>query len=243
MYQIKTSVILAVLLSVASVLCSAQTWTNIDRQQYEQLTAEARNLFKSNRYSYKMAYSSYIGHHTSTPHDQAQGYVVRYGNDYFADMPGNRSAQGNGIRIMIDDEEKLIVLLDPDYKLDQSVAEAFYESMFLYADSLLSRNAGPERYFRFYYSEKSEFYCQEVKLDHKGLPSEITIFYRDELSLNPEEEASEMEKPKLVIRLSDIQPVSDFPSEFKIDSFVKKTTSGFSSTGNYSGYQVVDYRF
>jgi|GEM_PF-6227416 len=241
MYQINSPLLL--LFIAMSLMSPAQSWNHIDRAEYESLTLDARKLFEGEMYSYQISYCSYIGHESEQPHDQAKGHIVRRGKEYFADIPGNRSAQGDGLRIMMDDDEKLIVLLDPDYKLDQTVAKAFYESMFLYADSLVTRTAGSDRYIRFYYGEKSEFYCQEIQLDSRGLPTEITIYYRDELALQPEEESTSSERPKLVINLTNLKLVSEFPAEYKIESFLKKTSKGYAGIGNYVGYQIVDYRY
>lgn len=243
MFQNKLNILFLVFFGTISGICNAQSWEHIDRVLYEQLTDEARKLFESENYEYKVSYLSYIGHQSKQAHDEDKGHIIRHGREYFANIPGNKSAQGKGLRIMMDDEEKLIVLLDPDYKLDQTVAKAFYESMFDHADSLLSRTAGSDKLIRFYYGEKSEFLCQEIRLNQKGLPSEMTIYYRDKIALNAEDKTSPKEKPKLVILLKDVKETTSFPSEYKIDSFLKKTPNGYKGVGNYTGYQVVDYRY
>lgn len=220
----------------------SQTWVPLSREGYEQLIKETRDLFVNEEYFIALKYTSYIGHQTSNPFDSDLGAIWRYKQSYYSDLMGVVSFQDQDARVVVNQELNELILMDPDFEIDQSVTQLFYDNMFIQTDSIRFRTVESGTLIRFYLSDKSEFLFQELSVRADGMPLRITIFYRDEVALYPEEENSPKDYPTVVIDFLEVSKIDALPGDKAFSQFVTKTGRDFAPVGIYQQYKIVDYR-
>ncbi|MFN9392620.1 MAG: hypothetical protein ACK57W_04785 [Flavobacteriales bacterium] len=220
----------------------SQSGMPLSREGYEKLIEKTRELFDGEEYFIALKYTSYIGHQTSQPFDSELGSIWRCRKNYYSDLMGVISFQDQHARVCVNEELNELILMDPDFEIDQSVMKLFYDNMFTLADSIRFRDDEGGTLVRFYLSDKTEYLFQELAVGANGMPSRITIYYRDEVALYPEKENSPKDYPTVVIDFLEVSQIAALPADKAFSQFVKRSGRDFVPSGIYQQYKIVDYR-
>lgn len=77
----------------------SQEWTQVNRERYEELLKPTANFLSSQEYTYRVKYSSFIGHKGTSPVEELTGIYTRMKDSFYCNMPGNFSVQKGGVRV------------------------------------------------------------------------------------------------------------------------------------------------
>ncbi|MFM9986067.1 MAG: hypothetical protein ACKVOK_12585 [Flavobacteriales bacterium] len=222
---------------------SAQQWQTINKQRFEELLAPTVAFFSSESFSFKLSYTSYLGHSSQKPFDTMTGFAFKDGKRHYYNMPGQLTLQNEDMRILLDSAEKVIIAMDRDDKFENTANDFLYETLFS-ADNTLEYASlpGGAGIIRIKFLNHLEYEMQETRIGQDGLVDSITLFYKNEIEEEVDGKPTGKVKPKMVCQFSEMITGVSLPEKFNLEKVIVKEKKTIKAVGKYADYELVDYR-
>ncbi len=244
-FNIRLSV-LSTLSLVVIVLCMSATyvWNETTQVEYDKVTKRSGDFYDGkNHYSVKVTHTSYRGHDAVTPYETREGYYRFDNGSYHSLLLGVHTIQNRKYRIVIDTVAKTMLVGDPVAKRADEISEINYANSMKDVKRFLSCAVGTGVRYRLEYNEKPMYEAYETEFDSKGMMTEMTILYRKEYAINPNDQNSPKAKPKLKITWSDLNEKNVFAAdEFSSEKYFTEVNKKLTPTPKYKGYRITDVR-
>jgi hypothetical protein len=231
-------------ITICSVLLNksfAQT-TVLDKSAYATQLEKTIDFFKGSNYSYRIKYKSYFGHNSTIVRDEFKGIMIRNDKSMYCEMPGKHIVQDEHVRILVSEESRSLVLIDPDYKFHEEVELNQYNEHLEQAQRIEMTAKGNEKVITLYMKTKYEIEKQELILNEDGLVSKMIIYYSEMHTDTYSTNSDKKDKVKLVIELYDYRKnITTLPNQ-QTTYFLAKKGKDYVSTNAFASYQIIDYR-
>jgi hypothetical protein len=235
--------IIALVLALPWSKLSAQDWKTITPAEQQKLMQPTLDYMEQQQFSYKVKYSSFIGHKGNTVAEEMWGHYARIDKEFYCNMPGNLSVQNSEIRLEVDTTEKLVVLRSLNNKGEDKLLDSQKEWMLQNAKAIQYAEMGGEKVVRLILPEFHEVEEERLYYAADGLLKKVILYYREALPIDPEDPKSAKEKARIEIDFSNWSTKANIPPRWKVDALVKKDKKNFIPIGRFSKYEVIDFRY
>jgi hypothetical protein len=225
-------------------MSATYAWTDISQKEFDAAMKSSGDFYKDKEhYSVKVVHTSYRGHESVTPYEQINGYY-RYDHGlYHSFLTGVHTIQNNKYRIVIDTVANSILVGDPIAKRADEISEINYFNSMKDVKRFLSCAVGTGVRYRLEYNQKPLYEAYETEFSTNGMMIEMTIFYRKEYAINPNDANSPKAKPKLKITWTEFSEKTVFAAdEFSTQKYFTESNGKLTPTPKYKGYRITDVR-
>jgi hypothetical protein len=228
------------------LLCMSATyvWNETTQIEYDKVTKRSGDFYDSKKhYAVRITHTSYRGHDVVTPYETREGYYRFDNGSYHSLLLGVHTIQNKKYRIVIDTVAKTMLVGDPVAKRADEISEINYANSMKDVKRFLSCAVAAGVRYRLEYNEKPMYEAYETKFNTSGMMTEMTVFYRKQYAINPNDANSPKAKPKLKITWSDLNEKVVFATdEFSSEKYFTEVNKKLTPTSKYKGYRITDVR-
>lgn len=225
------------------VVFSAVSLTNpkreITKEEFEKLLSGTTEYFKDGNYSYRINYKSYTSHDSKSPVDKFDGIMIRQGKSMYCELPGNHVVQDENMRLLINQDQRELYLLDPDFEFGTDAEWDHYSNQMQNVSRIETEQVNNETRIDLIFKPKNEFESQRIILDEKGLLTMIVLFYPEMDDYDENNGSSKKVKPRAEMIFSNISNSPSLAQNQMLSHYLSKDKKG---QGQFAGYKVLDYR-
>lgn len=229
-------------LFIAFVLCSFGTQAQkvVSRQVVDSILVATNQFFKGQVFSYDLKYESTLAGENSI-RDRDSGKFARNRNKMYSNTPSGLIVQDDQLRIVVDESNGEIIVLDPDYKFENDFVLMDFEEMMAEVEKILWNNATETKTLTLLMKPKHRLSKQEVFFDQRGIAQGVKLYYSEEVEFEENEQVKKG-KPVVSIKLLNITQNVVWQPQMEVSHYVKMNKTAFVGMGKYSAFEIVDYR-
>ncbi len=226
---------------------TSEKWVTISKDDARKMFQDMSNAYlQTPTFSMQINQTSYIGHTSVVPHDEAEGKFFKSNKSYVSNLLGIKTVQNEKIKIVIDSTNKLIAISNSDrsYKAIPSI-EDIDQSLFFVID-VKKMSSNGLIFYSLRFKENFTYSKMDFTLTNDFFLKEIVMYFSDDLPVNPDdEEHSAKSKLKYRVTYSGIKknlilnPKIFLESEYLYFNTKQKT---YSLNENYKKYKFQDLR-
>jgi hypothetical protein len=201
----------------------------------------------TNSYLFKIRYNSYKDHKSKERVESSEGFYKRVDNNYVTEAAGIKTIQNATLKIMIDRQDKIITLLNPD-KLNPTMASAAdLEALLDNAKNLKKTKRAGSTTYHIGLKKGRTYDAYEFTVSDKGLLEMVTYYYSEQVEKTDKHEnpnAADIKmKPRLDISFFNYEtPAPCTELEFSEQGIITRNKGKINLTGSYKDYRLLDYR-
>jgi len=202
---------------------------------------------KFNDLSMNISYNLYKNYAATSPVETETGSYKQHGSLRYNKLKGTESLQNKEYLIIVDNEDKIIVVSNPVKFNPGKITMVDLDKAFANCSSIqFIDNKTDQNGYKLTFKQNivSEFDAIDLYFNKKSfLVERIVFYYREKISVNPEDESSLKEKPKLEIIFSNMnfKTISDL-TFFSEDRFIEKRQGKYYPVSTLHEYEVIDQK-
>lgn len=239
--MIKLAKILFLLLYIfQACICMAQN-------AVEDLIKVNQEYLKYKNLSMTISYNVYLSYTSSDIIESETGLYQRKNNIQYSNIAGFETLYSADNLIVVDPNNKMILICDPVEFKNQSITGVDIENMLSICNSVkYSVGSKMEKVYRLDYSNNKylELSAMELFIDsQRHIFNKIVIYYNKSIKDFQIKTNNDNHLPRLEIVFTVFDTNPDLlPDRFKEDYYIKKTDAGIFCSQNYSNYQLINHK-
>lgn len=201
--------------------------------------AKTENLSMDIRYEVFQNYSAPVSYESSS------GSFVKQGSYYFSSLLGITTVQNKKYALSVSENDRMIVVSNPT-KVGKAPSQVETDSLLKRCTSTeVKKTTGGSTVCVLHFENApfSEFDRIEIEVGTNSFITSMTLYYRQEVSLNESDPQLKKEKPKLVITYSNINtsPVIK-TDQFSERKYIIDNGGKITGTPAYSNYRILNHK-
>ncbi|MFN4233850.1 MAG: hypothetical protein ACK4IK_03485 [Bacteroidia bacterium] len=235
-----------VIISILFITCIGsaycQTGKRISKNEYEEVLSRSKRFFSEPVYSVNVVYKSYVGHKSNVVYDELKAKYYKNNKNAFFEIANQLTIEENDLKFIIDFEDKEITLANTTSEDELKFQEIIYGSAIEIATAIeLNKQANGEL-IKISFPEDLPIEKYEVSTRKDGMIKNITIYYQEKVSCNPDDEKAAKDKLKLSIEFTDYKEGMLDDAKYKLSKYIQKINGKYKAVGQYSDFIIYDIR-
>lgn len=196
--------------------------------------------------SMNVTYTLYSNYSSTVAHDKQKGVYMRQGDKYYSRLLGVETMNNGKTIIVTDHNDKVMLVADPP-QTQKSPTPLDIDSMLATCgETKYSETKAGQKVYSMSFDKRK--YLEYSKVDiyinsQTWLIDKIVLYYREQVSLDPDNDNALKEAPRVEITYSSVITNPAFDKEqFSENKFIASAGGKLKATGAYAGFEVINQK-
>lgn len=194
-------------------------------------------------YRFNVYYASYKGHESVTPFEESNGYILKSGTKFYAEMLGVKTIQSDKYMVTIQPEGNQLIINNAQTSFNNGYNMDDLTKGLSKTTKIEKTILGNSTSYFIYYKEPSPTSYTEIAINKMGFIEKISIYYSKKIDWENDEGKTISSQPKLEIKYTNFQKNMTISSkEFDLSKYIEISQTEVKPSVHYKDYEFIDLR-